>query len=149
MAMKRKRRRYESELRYVFRCYGHRNIRAKHTKTIEFTKDEEIGLKADCIIGVKADYDLSKLKRFRDNILITIECDEIADEFHAIVNPNFSDESEVVLRKSRYRSPRTFGVMLNKGADGLKRDIARLMQEPEKEMTVTVYQKPVRKQTVE
>ncbi len=149
MAMKRKRRRYESELRYVFRCYGHRNIRAKHPKTIEFTKDEEIGAKADCIIGVKADYDLSELKRFRGNILITIECNEIADEFHAIVNPNFSNEREVVLRKSRYRSPRTFGVMLNKGANGLKRDIARLMQVPEKEMVVTVYQKPVRKLPVE
>lgn len=145
MALKRERRRYESELRYVFRCYGHRNVRAKHVKTIEFTRDREIGVRADCVVGVGADFELAELKKFRGKILITVECGGMVDEFHAIVNPNFSDEREVVLRKSRYSSARTFGVMLNKGSDGLKRDIAELMREPGREMAVRMYQKPVRK----
>ncbi len=149
MALKRRRRRYESELKRSFRCYGHPNIRAKHSKTIEFTKDTEIELCADCIIGVDADFDLNELKKFRDKILITVECGGLVDEFHAIVNPDFNDDREVVLRKSRYRSRRTFGVMLNKGADGLNRSVAELMRQPDTEMIVSIYQKPVRKLPVE
>ena len=149
MSLKRKRRRYEAEGRYVFRCYGHRNVRAKHGKTIEFTKDDEIGVKADCVVGVRADFELAELKRFEGKILITVECGDAVDEFHAIVNPDFCDEREMVLRKGRYSSGRTFGVMLNKGADGLKREMAKLMREPGAEMVVTVYQKPVKKVSAE
>jgi hypothetical protein len=149
MALKRKKRRYESNLEYSFRCYGHPNVRAKHPKTIEFTKDTEIGLKADCIIGVDADFDLGELKKFRERILIAVQCGGLADEFHAIANPDFDDDREVVIRKSRYRCRRTFGVMLNKGANGLKRGMAELMRRPTSEMIVTVYQKPVKKLPVE
>ena len=145
MALKRKRRRYESDLMYVFRCYGHQNIRARHSKTIEFTVDREIEVKADCIIGVGAIFDANELKKFEGRVLITVECDGLVDEFHAIVNPGFDDDREMVLRRSRYCSKRTFGVMLSKGADGLNRDIAKLMREPGREMVVTVLQKPVRK----
>jgi len=145
MALRRKRWRYESEVEYVFRCWGCPNIRAKHGKTIEFTRDDEIGIRADCVIGIRADFELGELKKFKGKILISVECGGVVDEFHAIVNPNFSDDREVVLRKSRYSSARTFGVMLNKGADGLKRDIAKLMRNPEQEMIVRIFQKPVRK----
>ena len=145
MALKRKRRRYESDLMYAFRCYGHQNIRARHSKTIEFTGDGEIEVKADCIIGVGANYDVHELKKFNGKVLITVECHGLIDECHAIVNPGFNDDVEIVLRKSRYCSKRTFGVMLSKGADGLNRDIAKLMREPGREMVVTVFQKPVRK----
>ena len=145
MALKRKKREYESEVNYVFRCYGHGNIRAKHEKTIEFTKDGEISVKADCIIGVRADFDLEELREFRDKVLVVVECGDFQDEFHAIVNPDFSDEREMVLRKSRYSTARTFGVMLSKGAAGLKREIVRMMRDPGREMIVTVHQKPVRR----
>ena len=143
MALKRKLHKYNSNLIYSFKCFGHPNIKAKHPKTIEFTKDRDIGIKADCIIGVNSDFNKQELKKFAGKILLTVECDGIVDEFHAIVNPDFDDDREVVLRKGKFLSQRTFGVMLNKGANGLKREIAKKMRESEKEMRVMIFQKPV------
>ena len=143
MALKRKTHKYISDLMYAFNCFGHPNIRAKHSKTIEFTKDADISIKADCIIGVRADFKTQEIKKFTGKIFLTVECDGIIDEFHAIVNPGFKDDREVVFRKGKFISQRTFGVMLNKGADGLKREIANKMREPDKEMRVTIFQKPI------
>ena len=43
---------------YSFTAYGHKNILATHKTTIEFTKDKELSLKGNCIVGVRADFDL-------------------------------------------------------------------------------------------
>ena len=51
-------------MRYSFTCYGHENIASKHKTTLEFTKDKELGLEGDCIVGVKADFSLLQLKKF-------------------------------------------------------------------------------------
>lgn len=51
-------------MKYSFFAYGHPNITAKHKTTFEFTKDSELTLAGDCIIGVKADFLLSDIKKF-------------------------------------------------------------------------------------
>ena len=55
-------------MRYSFTCYGHENITAKHKTTLEFTKDKDLSLKGDCIVGVNADFDINKIKEliFKD-----------------------------------------------------------------------------------
>ena len=68
---------------FEFSCYGHKNILATHKNTLEFTKDEQLSLKGDCIVGVKADYELRELKKFlknKSNILCTIFIDDIFEE---------------------------------------------------------------------
>ena len=47
-----------------FTAYGHPNITARHKTTLEFTKDKELSLRGDCIVGVKADFSLSEIKKF-------------------------------------------------------------------------------------
>ena len=125
-------------MRYVFHCSGHENIRAKHTKTIEFTKDTELTPKGDCIIGVGADFDLPSVKKLRGRIRITVEVGGVEDSFRAVVNPEYADDHEMVFRRSRYQSKRTLGVSLNKGAIGLDREIVRLMKSPQARMKVTL-----------
>ena len=125
-------------MRYIFRCFGHENIRAKHVKTIEFTKDAHLTPRGDCIIGVRADYDLQSVKRLQGRIEVTVEVDGLRDTFRASVNPAFDDDHEMVLRRSRFRSRRTLGMNLNKGAAGLDRDIVRLMRDPQAQMQVTL-----------
>ena len=49
---------------YKFSAYGHENILGTNKKTFEFTKDRDLSLKGDCIVGVNADFDLEKLKEF-------------------------------------------------------------------------------------
>ena len=123
-------------MRYVFHCWGHKNIRAKHTKTIEFTKDRHLTPRGDCVIGVGADFDVASLRKLSGRIRITVEVDEVRDTFWAWANPDFDDEREMVFRKSRYRSQRTLGLGLNKGAVGLNRTIVRSMVDPKTRMTV-------------
>lgn len=125
-------------MKCTFHCFGHKNIRAKHSKTIEFTKDEHLTPKGDCIIGVRADYDLTNVKRLHGRIRIAVEVGGLQDQFWASINPEFDDDHEMVFRRSGFRSKRTLGMNLNKGAIGLKRDIVRLMRNPEAIMRVTL-----------
>jgi hypothetical protein len=125
-------------MRYTFHCFGHQNIRAKHAKTIEFTKDSELTRRGDCIIGVRADFELAEVKKLAGKIRITVEVEGLADRFYAVVNPDFNDEREIVFRKSRYNSVRTLGFNLNKGAVGLNREIVQLMKNPATGMRVTL-----------
>lgn len=66
-------------MKYFFTCYGHENITCKHKTTLEFAKDNDLSLKGDCIVGVKADFSLVQLKKFikslgnNNKITITIE----------------------------------------------------------------------------
>jgi len=55
-------------MKYSFTCYGHENITAKHKTTLEFTKDKDLGLEGDCIVGVKADFSLKSLKKLIKSI---------------------------------------------------------------------------------
>ena len=48
-------------LREAIEFYGHPNIRAWHGKTIEITKDNNLTLKGDCIVGVRASKGCSEL----------------------------------------------------------------------------------------
>jgi hypothetical protein len=125
-------------MRHIFHCFGHENIRAKHAKTIEFTKDVHLTPRGDCIIGVRADYDANSVKRLRGRIRITVEVNGLQDTFRASVNPAFDDDHEMVFRRSRFRSKRTLGVNLNKGAIHLDRGIVRLMRDPQAKMKVTL-----------
>ena len=56
-------------MEYSFNCYGHENITARHKTTLEFTKDEDLSLKGDCIVGVKAGFQLNKIKDRPKNII--------------------------------------------------------------------------------
>lgn len=131
-------------MEYKFLCYGHPNILAKHVKTIEFTKDDSLTERGDCIIGIKADFELEELKKFTKKISI-ICCvvdpdtgEPIFSKFKCKVNSKFNSNHELVLRKSGFQSPRTFGLGLDRGANHLDRRIVELMQNPEQVMEVTV-----------
>ena len=95
-------------MQYTFTCFGHPNILAKHVKTVEFTKDKELTERGDCIIGIKADFDLNELKKFSKKVkficsVIDPETNgELSSEFKCFVNPEFSSDHEIVLRKSHF-----------------------------------------------
>jgi len=114
---------------YSFTCFGHENITAKHKTTLEFTKDEDIGLEGDCIIGIKADFSLLQLKKFikslKSNkitiIIETINNNKIVEKINAEINPNFNSDREIVIRKTDFISDRTFAIRADKAADDLNR----------------------------
>ena len=135
---------------YTFNAYGHPNIIAAHKITLEFTKDNELSLKGDCIVGVNADFDLNKLKEFiskskNKKITITLQTMsstiKIRETMHAEINQNFNDNKEFVIRKTNFVSERTFAIKANKSAFDLNRDLIRFLKEKEHIISITIENK--------
>ncbi len=47
-----------TKMEYSFTAWGHENITANHKRTLEFTKDNELSLEGDCILGVSANFSI-------------------------------------------------------------------------------------------
>ena len=123
-------------MQYKFKAYGHPNITAKHKTTLEFTKDKELSLRGDCIVGVKSDFELPLIKNFisqlkKNKIKITIEVDDLKEEIIAEVNPDFDSDREMVIRKSEFKDERAFAVRADKSSIELKRELVECMKKPD------------------
>lgn len=85
-------------MKYSFSCYGHKNITSKHKTTIEFTKDKDLGLEGDCIVGVKADFDLKDIKKFinslKNNKKITITIEAINNDSNNNKENNINNKNK-------------------------------------------------------
>ena len=128
---------------YKFNAYGHHNILAKHKTTLEFTKDSELTLKGDCIVGVEADFELNELKSLikkTDNkkITITISASKIKETVNAELNPNFNSNHELVIRKTDFVSERTFAVKADKSSFELSRELVKEMKNSETRVSVAI-----------
>ena len=130
-------------MQYKFHAYGHSNILATHKTTLEFTKDSELSLKGDCIVGVNADFDLNKIKKFikkcKDcNIKIIIETEnkKIREIIDAELNCDFNDNKEIVIRKTKFKSERTLAINSNKAAFALKRNLIAYLRNKENKITI-------------
>jgi hypothetical protein len=124
-----------------FTASGHRNIRATHQTTIEFTKDKTLSLRGNCVVGVNADFDAEELKRFvkkHKKIRVLLKVNNLEDEIIAEGNDCFDDEKEVVIRKSDFSSERTLAIKANKAAFELRRDIVEKLKEPEQIIKVII-----------
>jgi uncharacterized protein len=125
-----------------FSAYGHKNVVGRHPTTLEFTKDKDLSVRGDCIIGVNADFDLKKIKEFINShnkkISIIITVDSFSDEFTAVLNPLFSDSHEMVIRKSEFISARTFAVKATKACCDLNRKLVEKLKEPGKIIKVSI-----------
>jgi|GEM_PF-272196 len=116
---------------YSFFAKGHANITAIHAKTIEITKENSLTKKGDCIIGVSANFELNKLKQFDGWISVELESGGEKDKFKCFVNPEFNSDKEMVFRKSKFGSCRTFGIISSKSANKLKRSLIKNLKQGE------------------
>lgn len=138
-------------MEYSFICYGHKNITAKHRTTLEFTKDKDVSLKGDCIIGVGADFSLKEIKKFvKDKanankktinkipIKIIIGINNLKEEINGFLNTGFDDPKEIVVRKSDFKSKRTLVFLADKGAFELNRDLIGFLKEEKSKIKVII-----------
>ena len=133
-------------MKYSFNCYGHGNITSGHKTTLEFTKDEDMSLKGDCIIGVKADFELYKIKEFikkliNKKITITMETinnnsNKIVEKIHAEINPDFNSDKDIVIRKSDFIDDRTFAINADKAAFELNNDLIGFFREKKSKINI-------------
>ena len=136
---------------YSFTCYGHENITAKHKTTLEFTKSNELSLKGNCIIGVKADFSIKEIKRFIESlgnnkkIIITMEIlDYIIERINAEVNPGFNSGMEMVIRKSDFIDERTFAINADKCACDLRGELIKHIAGNKQKIIVAICTAPSR-----
>ncbi len=128
---------------------GHPNVRAKHKTTLEVTKEKELTLRGDCIIGVKAD---KSLKDFNDEIkdwlrmgkpiLVEIVLPDygLKDYLKAFGSPKltFRHETDIVIRKSDFVCDRTLAIKSNKSAKDINREMIELLRDPKTELLLIV-----------
>ena len=128
-------------MRYEFFAYGHPNIKGMHKTTLEFTKDKEITLRGDCIIGVNADFNPEKLKEFikkvKDKIRITLKADGMQETITGQACNIFNSRTEIVIRKTDFVSQRTLAIKANKAAFDIKRNFIAYLKN--KEHKITIY----------
>ena len=129
-----------------FTAFGHKNILGTHPTTIEFTKEKELSLNGNCIVGVNSDFNLKEIKDFIAkkkskcgfSVKITIEVNGIKEDIIGILNPNFNDDKEIVIRKSDFVSKRTLVFGADKGALDLKRELIRFIKKIECRIYITL-----------
>jgi HAD superfamily hydrolase (TIGR01662 family) len=128
-------------MKYSFTAKGHKNILASHKNTLEFTKDKEMSLDGDCIVGVGADFSPNKLQllvRNHKQLRMRIRAGKHVEEIDFIANKNFSSVKEVVLRFSEFSSDRTLGFRATKSAKQLNRKFVERVRDPNQRIVVEI-----------
>ena len=119
---------------------GHENILSLHEKTIEITKDSELSLSGDCIIGTNSSLaciDLpEKFKKKIQNPGTVIAFTIVADEHSFSIRGKGSDKltlkhtNDIVLRKSAFTCSRTIAINCDKASDDIPRTMIKKLQNP-------------------
>ena len=122
---------------------GHKNIRSLHSRTIEITKDPNLTLNGDCIIGVSATKSCSdltsamknKIRRNRSIVEIDLIVEPFSIKIHGIGNDNLllTHLHDIVLRKSNFISDRTLCLSCNVSAIQIPRKMIDLLKDPSKQ----------------
>lgn len=136
------------EVTEIILAYGHENIQATHTSTLEITKDANLSKKGNCIIAVsanKAMTDLSskfKVNLCRENtkVSIAIEAGNTVEVFNAFGSQRLilGHPTDVVIRKSNYICTRTLAIQADKAACDLSRRLVEKLRNPKQKAKITL-----------
>ena len=119
---------------------GHENILSLHKKTIEITKDSQLTVNGDCIIGVGSNLaclDLpenfkKKIRNPSTKIVFTIMADEYSFSIHGKGSKKLTlkHPNDIVLRKSAFTCSRTIAIKCDKASDDIPRTMVKKLQNP-------------------
>ena len=118
-------------MNFKIKAKGHENVLSLHKSTFEITKDKELSLSGDCIIGLDIDKSMEDFpEEFKE---------KLANDDTELKTPNASDTIEgyghhdltlshptdIVCRKSTFVCSRTLMIKSNKAAIDLNRDLIK------------------------
>jgi len=122
----------------TIRARGHENVTARHKTTLEFTKEEHLTPRGDCIIAVGADRGLQEFpEEFKDLLKnddaileITIECDGISETVMAKGHRDLTltHPTDMVVRKSDFICDRTLAIGADKASIDLDRGLVEKLK---------------------
>lgn len=118
---------------FKLKTKGHKNVTSLHKSTFEITNDGEIGLAADCIIGVDMDYTMldfpdefkARIADSGTQITVILDTENGHDEIVGWGHEDLSltHPTDIVIRKSDYTCSRTLMIRADKAARDLDRDL--------------------------
>ncbi|MCZ3367189.1 MULTISPECIES: DUF371 domain-containing protein [Methanobacterium] len=134
-------------MEYTFYAKGHKNVTSAHRSTFEVTMDKEIGIRADCIVGVSSkvklvDLPLELREAIKDEntqIKVQLETENAKDEIKGYGHPELTLDhpTDMVCRKSEFKCSRTLMIKSDKAAVDLKRELVDDLKEG-KDLKVTI-----------
>ncbi len=123
----------------VFKVRGHRNVRATHERSLEFTKEDFLTERGDCIVGVSStkalkDFNNSfkELVRRPTSLVVTLIIG--ANGSYDIVvgrgsgGLTYEDDVRIIIRKSNYVSGNTAAINSDKAAKDLNRGLIKYLR---------------------
>ena len=132
-------------MREVITAWGHPNITAKHRTTLEITKDKELTIRGDCIIGVKADKAICDIDERLKNWLRLgnpVEIEIFLPQYglretligFGAKDMTFMHKTDIVVRKSTFVCDRTLVIKAEKSAVDIDRGMIELLKDPSTEL---------------
>ena len=119
------------------RAKGHPNITGRHETTIEITRDAEISIRADCIIGVMADKAVKhispELKKHllaggKIEAVISVGGSDFSFKARGCPKLILSSDKEIVFRKSTYVDERTIAIEATAAAKDIPRPMIEMLK---------------------
>ena len=120
--------------------HGHPNIRATHKSTLEFTKEQHLTPKGDCIIAVGANKSVKDFPAWLKHRLqsdhefkfkIIVNDQEIGGTFRGHKDLILTHPTDIVIRKSDYICPRTLGIKSSLVAKDIPEKMRKMMSDKE------------------
>jgi uncharacterized protein len=123
-----------------FIATGHRNIKATHKTTLEFTKEKEVTPRGDCIVAVNTGFNIEELRPLltKESITITITTPHNKETITAVPNPGFNNPQEMVIRITDFISSRTLATRANKSSISLNRNLVKELQNPDTQIKIKI-----------
>ncbi|WP_018685138.1 DUF371 domain-containing protein [Actinokineospora enzanensis] len=125
------------------RCRGHRDIRATHAKTLEFTTDSEITGRATCVVGVGGVVLGGAVVGAAPGgiagpVSVTISAGGHGVTVRALANSRWRPGGSAVIRRSGRRLPNTLATDADLGSSDLPRALVAAMADPDAVIEVVI-----------
>ncbi|MBE6512689.1 MAG: DUF371 domain-containing protein [Methanobrevibacter olleyae] len=122
-------------MNFKIKAKGHENVLSLHKSTFEITKDKDLSLSGDCIIGLDIDKSMEdfpeefkeKLANDDTKVVVELKTPNASDtiEGYGHHDLTLSHPTDIVCRKSTFVCSRTLMIKSNKAAIDLNRDLIK------------------------
>ena len=122
-------------MNFKIRAKGHENVLSLHKSTFDITKDKDLSLAGDCIIGLDIDKSMEDFpKEFKEKlanddtkVIVELKTPNASDEIEGYGHHDLtlSHPTDIVCRKSTFVCSRTLMIKSNKSAIDLNRDLIK------------------------
>ena len=122
-------------MNFKIKAKGHENVLSLHKSTFEITKDKDLSLAGDCIIGLDIDKSMEdfpeefkeKLANDDTKVIVELKTPNASDTIDGYGHHDLtlSHPTDIVCRKSTFVCSRTLMIKSNKAAIDLNRDLIK------------------------